>query len=572
MQQGEAIYHVREIKTIREMIYTDGELYQDAPAFLVKEEKGGSFHPVSHGKLAKDMDALGTRLMDLGLAGKRIAIIGENSYEWVLSYFAVINGVGTAVPLDKELTAAEISNLVKRADCRGILYSSSCEAKIQDLDIPVKLKFELYRNDQVSFSLYDMGSLLYEGRRLLSQGDRRFIDVHLDPENICVLLFTSGTMGVPKGVMLCQRNLVSNILNVSRIVQIRPDDRTLSILPIHHTFESTVDIMITLYQGGSIAFAEGLKHVTRNMEEAGVTILVGVPLIFESIYAKIWKQAEKTKRTRTLKAAIRVNGFLQRIGIDGSRKLFSDIYDSFGGKLRMLITGAAALDPAVLRGFRDLGLEVAQGYGLTETAPIISGTPDGEEKYHKAGSAGKVIPGGELRIEDPDEEGIGEILYRGPNVMCGYYDMPEETSAVLDEEGWFSTGDLGFLDSEGWLYITGRKKNVIVTKTGKNIYPEELEQLINQIPYVEECMVYGLEGPGQGDGTTVAVQVRPDLEAIREHFPGDPDSREIYQIIKNVISELNIKLPNYKRVRHVVLREQEFSKTTTHKIKRQENK
>ena len=236
----------------------------------------------------------------------------------------------------------------------------------------------------------------------------------------------------------------------------------------------------------------------------------------------------------------------------------------------MIITGAAGIDPKVLRGFHDLGLEVAQGYGLTETAPIIAGTPDGEQKYKKTGSVGKVIPEGEIKIIDTNEEGIGEILYRGPNVMLGYYGMPEETAQVL-EDGWFHTGDLGFMDPEGWLYITGRKKNVIVTKTGKNIYPEELEQLVSEIPYVEECMVYGLEGVETGDGTTVAVQVRPDYEAIKEAFPNGADDEQVYDLIKGIISEMNQKLPNYKRIRHVVIRDSEFVKTTTHKIKRQDN-
>ncbi|WP_269477053.1 AMP-dependent synthetase/ligase [Hominibacterium faecale] len=566
----EELYQVREIKDLRDMIRTGAELYKEAPAFLIKRQKGGKYHEVTYKKLEKDMNALGTRLVDLGLVGEKIAIIGENCYEWILSYFAIVNGVGTVVPLDKELSRQEIANLAAAAGCKGIFYASSYESYVQDLDIPVKMKFELYRNEDVPFDEKDMASLLFEGRKLLSRGDRRYLDAQVDSEAARIMLFTSGTTGVPKAVMLCHRNLCSNIKNISKVVQIRPEDRTLSILPIHHTFESTVDIMTVLYQGGSVAFFEGLKHVTKNMVEARASILVGVPLIFESIYAKLWKQVEKTKRVKALKAAIKLNRSLQRIGVDKRQKLFRDIYDNFGGRLRMIITGAAGIDPKVLRGFHDLGLEVAQGYGLTETAPIIAGTPDGEQKYKKTGSVGKVIPEGEIKIIDANEEGIGEILYRGPNVMLGYYGMPEETAQVL-EDGWFHTGDLGFMDPEGWLYITGRKKNVIVTKTGKNIYPEELEQLVSEIPYVEECMVYGLEGVETGDGTTVAVQVRPDYEAIKEAFPNGADDEQVYDLIKGIISEMNQKLPNYKRIRHVVIRDSEFVKTTTHKIKRQDN-
>lgn len=566
----EGLYQVREIGSLREMIHTGAEQYKEAPAFLIKTRKGGSYQEISHKKLERDMNALGTKMLELGLGGGKIAIIGENCYEWILTYFAVVNGVGTAVPLDKELTKEEIKNLTQTAGCEAICYSSTCEKKVKELDISVKIKFELYRSEDVPFDEMDMASLLFAGRKLLSEGERRYLKAPLDPDAPRILLFTSGTTGTPKAVMLCHRNLVSNILNVSRIVRIRREDRTLSILPIHHTFESTVDIMIVLYQGGSVAFFEGLKYVTKNMVEAKASILVGVPLIFESIYAKLWKQAEKTKRTGALKAAIRLNQVLQKIGIDKRQKLFRTIYDNFGGNLRMIITGAAGIDPKVLRGFHSLGLEVAQGYGLTETAPILAGTPDGEEKYRKTGSVGKVLPGGELLIDDPDEDGIGEILYRGPNVMLGYYKMEEETRRVL-KEGWFYTGDLGFVDRDGWLYITGRKKNVIVTKTGKNIYPEELEALLNEDPYVEECMVYGLEGMQPEDGTIVAVQVRPNTETIKEAFSQTFSQSEVYELIRGRVEIVNQNLPNYKRIRHLVLRDEEFIKTATHKLKRQEN-
>lgn len=571
MTTADVLYQVPEIETLRDLIRRGAAEYKEKPAFLVKMEKGGKYYEIPYNKVQKDMNALGTKLIDLGLFDEKIAIIGENSYEWILAYFAIVNGVGTAVPLDKELNREEIANLVKTAGCKGILYSSSYAKKIEDLDIPIKLKFELYRNEDVPFDETDMDSLLYEGRKLLSRGDRRFLDAAIDPEAVRVMLFTSGTTGTPKAVMLCHRNLTSNIMNISKIVQIRPDDRTLSILPIHHTFESTVDIMTVLYQGGSVAFFEGLKYVTKNMMEAQASILVGVPLIFESIYSKLWKQAEKSRKTKALKAAVVVNRSLQKAGIDKRQKLFRAIYNNFGGRLRLIITGAAGIDPRVLRGFHDLGLEVAQGYGLTETAPIIAGTPDGEEKYRKTGSVGKVIPQGEVRIAEPDEEGIGEILYKGPNTMLGYYNMPEQTAEVLDEDGWFHTGDLGFMDPAGWLYITGRKKNVIVTKTGKNIYPEELEQMVNKLRFVNECMVYGLESMETGDGTIVAVQVRPDYEAIKESFSREMDKEDIYELIKKEIAENNQKMPNYKRIRHIVIRDEEFVKTTTHKIKRQAN-
>lgn len=563
-------YEIREVANIEDMLRTGAELFKDKPAFLIKEVKGGDYMEISHNKLWKDVNALGTKLMDMGLSGQKVAIIGENSYEWILSYFAVVCGVGTVVPLDKELNEAEIKNLVEAAGCKCIFYSSSYEKKISELAVPIKLKFELYRNDDVPYAQNDMAELIHDGKRLMSLGDRRFLDAKIDPEAVNILLFTSGTTGVSKAVMLCHKNIVSNVMNISRMVKISQDDRTLSILPIHHTFESTVDIMTALFQGGSIAFFEGLKYVTKNLSEAQATILVGVPLVFESIYSKLWKQAEKMKKTGALKMAIKLNKTLQKLGIDKRKQLFQSVYSNFGGKLRMIITGAAAIDPTVLRGFHDLGFEVAQGYGLTETAPLVAGTPVGEEKYKKAGSVGTVIPEGEVKLVDVNEEGIGEIVYKGPNVMLGYYNMPEETAEVL-KDGWFYTGDLGFIDSSGWIYITGRKKNVIVTKTGKNIYPEELEQIVNEVRYVEECLVYGLDSTEPGEGTTVAVQVRPDYEAIGEDFSQEMSKEEIYQLIKGMIAEINQKVSNYKRIRHVVVRDTEFVKTTTHKIKRQAN-
>jgi long-chain acyl-CoA synthetase len=309
--------------------------------------------------------------------------------------------------------------------------------------------------------------------------------------------------------------------------------------------------------------------VVKNLEEAKCSMLVGVPLIFESIYDKIWKQAAKTGKERALKLAIKANKGLKKLGIDKSRTIFKSVYASFGGNLRLLVTGAAAIDPNVVRGFQDLGFEVVMGYGLTETAPLLTGTPDFGNRYKKAGSVGPVVPGGEMDIIDKNEEGIGEIIYRGPNVMKGYYNMPDKTAEVLID-GWFHTGDLGFVDEEGWLYITGRKKNIIVTKTGKNIYPEEIEKYLMQIKYIEECMVYGME-PEDGDDTVVSVQVRPNYEKIYEEYGENYDDDQVYDLIKKSIAEINQQIPNYKRVRNVTIRLQEFVKTTTKKIKRQQN-
>ncbi len=563
------LYKVREIDTLKEMLNTSKELFGKKPAFLYKEEKGGDYKEINYITLKDDVDALGTKLIDLGLEGENIAVIGENCYAWMVSYFAIVNGVGKVVPLDKELSKEEIINLLTTANCKAIFYTSSYKSTFKDVDIPHKFQMEIYSQKDQRSHENTWENLIEEGRKMLGKGDRRYVDIVIDPMEVRMLLFTSGTTDVPKAVMLCHKNIVSNVQDISRIVKLKEDDRALSILPIHHTFESTVCIMVVLFQGGSIAFYEGLKYVVKNLAEAQATMLVGVPLIFESMYNKIWKQAEKSDMTKALKMAIKLNKTLKKVGIDARRKIFSSVYSNFGGKLRMLVTGAAAISPNVVRGFQDLGIDMVMGYGLTETAPLVSGTPDFTDRYSKAGSVGQVVPSGQLQIIDQNEDGIGEIIFKGPNVMLGYYNMPEKTAEVL-KDGWFYTGDLGFVDENGCLYLSGRKKNVIVTKTGKNIYPEEIEEYLNKIPYIEECMVYGTENEETGE-TIVSVQIRPAYDTINDEFGCADDQDEVYKLLKSKIADLNQTLPNYKRVRHIVIRNEEFVKTTTHKIKRQEN-
>ena len=566
---GEKLHKVREIATLRDIIISGAELYGNNVAFLNKKEKGGEYFEIDYNTLKKDIDAIGTKLIDLGLKDQPIAIIGENCYQWISTYFAVANGVGTVVPLDKELSQNEIYNLIQTAGCKAIFYTSSFEKYFTDYEIEHKFNLEVYFDRENKDEPDQWSRILSDGNILLEAGDKRFVDVELDPDAVKILLFTSGTTDVAKAVMLSHRNIAADVMSTCKIVKLKQEDRGLSILPIHHTFESTIGIMVLLFQGCSIAFFEGLKYVVKNLEEAKCTMLVGVPLIFESIYDKIWKQAKKTGKEKALKIAIKLNKTLKALGIDKSRTIFKSVYASFGGNLRLFVTGAAAIDPNVVRGFQDLGFEIVMGYGLTETSPLLTGTPDFGNRYKKAGSVGPVIPDGELDIVDKNDEGIGEIIYRGPNVMHGYYKMQDKTDEVIID-GWFHTGDLGFVDEEGWLYITGRKKNIIVTKTGKNIYPEEIEKHLMKIKYVEECMVYGVDGDGNDD-TVVSVQVRPNYEEIYADHGQDFDDDQVYYLIKKIISEVNQEMPNYKRVRNVIIRKEEFVKTTTKKIKRQQN-
>ncbi len=579
-----AKYHeIREIESLKDMLNSSVRLYSERPAFLVKKEKGGDYFQITYAQVKNDVDALGTKLISMGLKDAKIAIIGENCYEWIASYFAAVNGTGIVVPLDKELSRDEIYNLLKQADCRAVFFTQTFEDYFKDYDIEFKIRMKVYgdrtdlseplkepaENNTEKGQILEWETLVYEGEKLAAEGNRDFIDAEIDPNVMKIILFTSGTTDAAKGVMLSHYNIASCIMDTCKIANITPEDRTLSILPIHHTFESTMGMSLILYRGASIAFFEGLKYINKNLAEAKATVLIGVPLIFESIFDKIWKQAEKQGKAGTLKKAIKLNRTMKAMGIDVSRKLFKSVHDKFGGKLRLMITGAAAIDPNVLRGFEDLGFTMMQGYGLTECAPLVSGPPDFCNRYKKAGSSGPAVASGEIQIIDKDEDGIGEIIYKGPNVMLGYYNMQDKTDEVI-KDGWFYTGDLGFLDDEGWLYITGRKKNVIVTKTGKNIYPEEVEYYINRNKYIQESLVHEFFDENSDD-TQVGAQIRPNYDVIYEEFGDSFGEEEVQSLIKRVISEINEKLPIYKRVRNIAVRKDEFIKTTTKKIQRFKN-
>ena len=570
MEGKNTTYPVRPIAHLKEMIQESARLYGDNTAFLVKDEKGGAYREITYGKFQEDIDALGTIMMEMGLKDKKIAIIGENCYPWMVAYYATVNGVGVAVPLDKELNENEIHNLMNTANCEAVFFTEAYSHYFDEFPVKYKIQMKAYEKepDQETQGIL-FKDWVENGKTLLDGGNTSFQDREIDPHEMKMILFTSGTTDIAKGVMLNHHNIVSNIMDGSRIVKVHETDRTLSILPIHHTFESTMGTGMILYAGASIAFCEGLKYIAKNMEEAKVSILVGVPLIFESIYDKIWKQAEKTGKAKTLRKAIQWNKSLKGMGLDMSRRLFKAVHKKFGGNLRMIVSGAAPIDPNVIRGFEDLGLKVLQGYGLTECSPLISGTPDFSDTYKKAGSVGLCVHSGAIQIVDQDEDQIGEILYAGPNVMMGYYNLPEKTEEVL-KDGWFHTGDLGFLDDNGWLYITGRKKNVIVTKTGKNIYPEEVEYYINRNKYIQESLVHGILD--DNEDTLVSAQVRPDYDVIYEEFGENMDEGQIHALIKKVIGDINEKLPIYKRVRNFSVRREEFIKTTTKKIKRHQNK
>ena len=557
------LYEVRKIRDLRDMLRQSTDLYGDQTAFMIKRMRGGPYENITMREFANDVDALGTALLHQVSAGSRVAILAETRYEWYLSYLGVTNGTGIVVPLDKELPGIEIASMLNRAEVDLLIYSKSKQDLIDEIraDIPGVKKFIAMDPPKEKSTLY-FWDLLKEGRRLLAEGDRTFLDAPIDPEAMTILLFTSGTTARAKAVMLSQRNICANLEGMCSMLYIGPGDTFLSVLPLHHTYECTCGFLCQVYRGCTIAVCEGLLQITQNIKESKPTMILVVPLMLEMFHRAIMKKAKATKKlARKFEFGLRLTRFLRLFGIDLRRKIFAPVHESFGGNLRMLISGGAAIDPRILRDMQDLGIAAVQGYGLTECAPILALNRD---IYFKDHAAGLPLPGVEMKVVDPDEDGIGELAGRGPNVMLGYYKRPDLTAkAIMD--GWFHTGDLGFVDDIGWVYITGRKKNVIVTKTGKNIYPEELEGYMQHIKYIEEVLVHGVE---REDDTVIGAQIRPNYETIYEEFGEGYSEESIFNLLKKAVSDLNDKLPIYKHIREITIRADDFVKTTTKKIKR----
>ena len=577
---------IREIVTLKDMLKGSAELYWSNPAFWVKEKRGAEYKAVNYGLLQHDVNSLGTKLVNMGLKGSRIAVMGQGCYEWIVSYLSVINGTGVVVPIDKELTGAEIGNLMKAGGCDTIFCTRNECKKLRGVPEVRRLIVMDFYGDRTDPSVepeptdlveaepgvevYSWRKLLLEGEHLLEQGERGFMEAEIDPDEMAVILFTSGTTGNPKGVMLSHRNITSNIMDVCRICQVYESDKTLSILPIHHTYECTLGMLLVIYRGASTAFSEGMKYITQNMKEAQNTFIIVVPRVLEMVYSSILKGVEKQGKQKAFAALLKVNKGLRRAGINVSRTLFGTVLNALGGKLRVVITGAAALNPDILRAFEEFGITVLQGYGMTECTPLIAGTPGSapKERYLKAGSVGTVVDSGEVKIVNQDEYGIGEILFKGPNVMLGYYDMPEETAKVIEPDGFMHTGDLGYADKDGWLYLTGRKKNVIVTKTGENVYPEEIEDIISGYAAIDECMVFPYHDNGE---ETVAIQILPVKEVVETRLGHEATEEDLDKYFTDLVKEFNQRLAPYKRIKHVFVRKQDFVRTTTRKIRRQDN-
>ena len=561
-------YHQsKKYTSLRDICTKGAQDYKNNVAFLKKDTKGGEYIPVTYMKLFNDVKALSTWLLSLDLPSNKVAVIGDNSYEWWVAYFATTSAGMVIVPIDKDLSLGEMENLLTDSNSSVVFCKKQYADAAKNCNIEKIYTIDFYKSEKEKAPT-EISYLINQGNIMLENGNTAFDEVQIDPDTTVSLLYTSGTTGKPKGVMLSHKNITTVINETQKIVKIEQTDRSLSILPCHHTFESTLCLFL-LSQGASIAFFEGLRYIMDNFKQAQATILVGVPLIFESIYKKLTKSIKKSGKEKLVKSAIKINKALSLVGQDKSRTLFKDIHEAFGGHLRLIMCGGASLDPGVAEGLTNFGFSLLRGYGLTETAPLIAATPDFDKQRNKKfKSVGAVIPSGKLKIENPDENGIGEIFYKGDNVMQGYYNMPEETAEIL-EDGWIKTGDLGFIDKKGWLFLTGRSKNVIITKTGKNVYPEELEVLVKNTKIIKECMVYEAETGSEGD-TKIAIQLIPDYDYIKETHGTGFDTEKCNALAIDAVHDINKTLPVYKQMQKIFIRTKAFKLTNTMKIKRKD--
>ena len=560
-------YPETHYKTIKEIFLRSTEKFVDRPFILEKFNPKEPFTEITYKEFKEDVVALGTALTKkYNLKDERIVIIGENTYHWYVSYMAAVCGAGIAVPVDKELPVNELENVIKRARASVVIYSTKKKENIKKVEnnLPfVKYFMQMNSDDKLNGRNIGLNTVINEGNKIVKQGDNSYLDIEIDPEEFKVLIFTSGTTSQAKGVMLCNRNLAENVNAVNPYVYLTENDRWFSVLPLHHCYECSIGFLLPMAVGGSIAICQGLKYIVDNMKETKPTAMLAVPLLIESLYKKINKSIEKGGKAGLVNSMIHVTNALKTVGIDIKRKVFSEIYENLGGNLKFIVSAAAPIDPKAGKWVQDIGINFLQGYGLTETSPIAALTPDYEPKL---GSAGKALVCSELKIKNPNENGEGEVLIKSSTLMLGYYENEEATKEAI-QDGWFNSGDIGYLDKDGFLFITGRSKNVIVTQNGKNIYPEEIELMLGKIPEIKECMVYGKEEEGNKE-LTITARVIPNYDEIKELHGDDLTEEQIKNIIWEEIKKVNRSLTSYKAIKCLEIKKDEFEKTTTMKIKR----
>ena len=567
MKKGYPTHESRSITDLKHLVKSAADIYGDKVYLRYKGEGPDEIVDVTFNDLDKYIDRLGTAFYSLGLAGKHIAVIGETSKEWIATYLATVNGGGVIVPLDKELTEDEIKNFLEISEASAVVYSERFNDYFERIseETSISCFIRMGKDDgseKKNEKFFTTDELVEKGKRLLRQDVTDFLDYEINVEDDAVIIFTSGTTGTSKGVLLSQKNISSAINSSSAMLEFHKEDVLLSVLPTHHTYEMTCGILTPIMVGATVCINDSMKYLLKNFKIFKPSTLILVPLFVTTVYKRIWDTARKNNQEKKLKRGIAVSGVLRHAGIDLRKMLFSQVTAAFGGNLKKVVCGGAALAPEYVKGFEDVGINLVQGYGITECSPLVSVCPFHWKKY---ASVGLAVYGVEVRIDKENpEDSEGEIVVRGDNIMKGYYKAPELTREAIDEDGWFSTGDIGYIDEDGFIYITGRKKNIIILDNGKNVYPEEIEEHIYRIELVSECVVVGKEN-ASGE-TVITALVYPNFEKASEM--GLVDINAIKDEVKREIQELNKKLPIFKQIRGIEIRKTEFEKTTTKKIKR----
>lgn len=566
--ENRKVYEPRIVKNYREMIEYSIKNYADKIAYKYKKNgnlKNVEYEEKTYEQAGKDIKALATELLNKRLEHKKIILIGNNRYEWCISYLAITTGNMIVVPLDKSLPDNEIENLVTRSEAEVAIFDKKYIEVMKKLknDADVNLQMLICMDNVKDKEIEKFSDLLQKGEELVKSGDEQYEKVEIDPEKMSIMLFTSGTTNEPKAVMLSQKNVCANLSDFASWVKLYPTDTLLSFLPIHHTFECTVTFLYGFYSGCTIAFCDGLKHIQKNLVEYKVSVFVAVPLVLETMYKKIQRVIHDQGKDKLVNTMIKISNGLLKCKIDLRKIIFKQILDNLGGNIRLVLYGSAPMDKETIVAFNSFGIELVQGYGLTETSPVIAAESDKEKR---PGSVGLALPSLNVKIENPDENGEGEILAKGPSVMIGYYNNEEENKKAF-VDGWFRTGDYGYIEKDGFIWITGRKKDIIVLKNGKNVYPQEIEFLINKIPYITESLVYQREK--SKTDTMLCAKIVYDKDLIKETL-GEKTEKEYKDIIWGEIKEINKKLPVFKHIKSITITTEPFIKTTTQKVKRYE--
>lgn len=561
------VYKVDDVNDFRELLNRSAKKYPDHVAYEFKENLGKKDQKIvkkTYKEVKEEVEALGSSLLNMGLEGKKIALIGNNRYEWCESYFAVTTSNMVVVPLDKALPNGEIKSLIERSKADAVIYENKYSEVFEEIKGSGNSSLKFYINMDLKNDVNGILSfrkLVDDGKKLIKNKKSKYQKIKIDNTKMSVLIFTSGTTNTAKGVMLSQKNITSNIASMARMSKMYDNDVLLSFLPLHHTFECTITFLYGWYSGATVAFCDGLKYIAKNLEEYKISVFVAVPLVLETIYKKIQKGIRDQGKEKLVNMMSKLANFLLIFHIDIRRKVFKSVLDQLGGNLRIAYFGAASMDKKVIEGYNNFGIDTVQGYGLTETSPLIAAETD---KQHCPGSVGMAPFNVQLKLEDVDENGVGEIVAKGPNIMLGYYENPEATEAVM-KDGWFHTGDLGRFNKDGYLFIAGRKKEVIVLKNGENVFPSDIEFLVNKLHYVKESILFPRENTKGEIALGIKIVYDPDL--IKEMF-GDKTEEEYKDLIWEDIKVINQELSVFKRIKELIITTEPLEKTTTQKVKR----